>query len=117
MQTKRTLSRSTLTVQDMTVASALQPSLPSMNTPRCDLRPTPGTALQPTKRSGRCACPGTVARLTVSRLLCRKILGIPAGFKSFDSDANMRGLFAPQQVESNMAKNRQILLSMTLTNA
>jgi len=71
MQTKRTLSRSTLTVQDMTVASALQPSLPSMNTPRCDLRPTPGTALQPTKRSGRCACPGTVARLTVSRLLCR----------------------------------------------
>jgi hypothetical protein len=69
MQTKRTLSRSTLTVQDMTVASALQPSLPSMNTPRCDLRPTPGTALQPTKRRERFSCPG-VHRLTVLWSLC-----------------------------------------------
>src|SRR5260370_39541342 len=64
MQTNRTLSRSTLTVQDVTVASAEKPSLPSIDTPRCDLRPTPGTALQPTKRRGRFSCP-RVHRLTV----------------------------------------------------
>jgi hypothetical protein len=53
MQTERTLSRSTLTVQDVTVTSAIKPRLPSIATPRCDLRPTPGTALQPTKRRER----------------------------------------------------------------
>jgi hypothetical protein len=53
MQTNRTLSRSTLTVQDMTVWSAVKPTLPSIATPRCDLRPTPGAAWQPTKRRER----------------------------------------------------------------
>ena len=56
MQTNRTVSRSTLTVQDVTVANAEKPSLPSIDTPRCDLCPTPGTALQPTKRRERFRC-------------------------------------------------------------
>jgi len=56
MQTERTLSRSTLTVQDMTVDSTKWPTLPSITTPRCDLRPYPGTALQPTKRRERFSC-------------------------------------------------------------
>jgi hypothetical protein len=56
MQTNRTLSRRALTVQDMTVDSAKQPILPPVATPRCDLRPTPGTALQPTKRRERFRC-------------------------------------------------------------
>ncbi len=57
MQTKRTLSRRTLTVQDMTVASAYKPSLPFVTTPRCDLCPSPSTAaLQPTKRRERFSC-------------------------------------------------------------
>src|SRR5260370_40014323 len=56
MQTERTLSRPTLTVQDVTVTNARKPSLPSVATPRCDLRPTPGTALQPTKRRERFRC-------------------------------------------------------------
>jgi len=44
MQTNRTLSRPTLTVQDMTVDEAMKPILPLVATPRCDLRPSPGTA-------------------------------------------------------------------------
>jgi len=56
MQTERTLSRPTLTVQDVTVTSAIKPGLPSVDTPHCDLRPTPGTALQPTKRRERFRC-------------------------------------------------------------
>jgi len=56
METERTLSRSTLTVQDMTVASAYKPGLPSIDTPRCDLCPTPSTAFQPTKRRERFRC-------------------------------------------------------------
>jgi len=57
METNRTLSRSTLTVQDMTVDSATEPILPSIDTPRCDLRPTPGTpAVQSTKRRERFSC-------------------------------------------------------------
>ena len=69
MQTKRTLSRPTLTVQDMTVTSAIKPSLPLVDTPRCDLRPTPGTALQPTKRSERFSCPGVKALRSHGALL------------------------------------------------
>ena len=50
----------------MTVDSATKPILPSIDTPHCDLRPTPGTAaMQPTKRSGRAACPGVASHLTV----------------------------------------------------
>ncbi len=72
METERTLSRPTLTVQDMTVDSAKPPILPSVATPRCDLRPSPGTAvLQPTKRRERCACTGAIARLTALQLLVR----------------------------------------------
>ncbi len=56
MKTDRTLSRPTLTVQNMTVDSALKPTLPLVDTPRCDSRPTPGTALQPTKRRERFSC-------------------------------------------------------------
>jgi len=73
LETNRTLSRSTLTVQDMTVDSAIKPILPSIDTPRCDLRPTPGTALQPTKRRERFSCPG-VYRLTVLRSLVTTIV-------------------------------------------
>ena len=46
METHRTLSRRALTVQDMTVDSAIKPILPPIDTPRCDLRPTPGTATE-----------------------------------------------------------------------
>jgi hypothetical protein len=69
MQTKRTLSRSTLTVQDVTVTSARKPRLPSIATPRCDLRPTPGTALQPTKRRKRFSRPGACALRSYGALL------------------------------------------------
>ena len=44
MEINRTLSRPTLTVQNMTVDEALRPVLPLVATPRCDLRPSPGTA-------------------------------------------------------------------------
>ena len=56
METDRTLSRPALTVQDMTVASAYKPSLPPVDTPHCDLRPTPGVALQAMKRRERFRC-------------------------------------------------------------
>jgi len=57
METDRTLSRPTLTVQDMTVDSAQKPILPSVDTSRCGLRPSPGTAdVQPTKRRERFSC-------------------------------------------------------------
>ena len=69
MQTTRTLSRPTLTVQDMTVTSAIKPSLPLVDTPRCDLHPTPGTALQPTKRRERFSCPGVKALRSHGALL------------------------------------------------
>ena len=39
LETNKTLSRSTLTVQDMTVDEAIQPILPSIDTPRCELAP------------------------------------------------------------------------------
>ncbi len=39
MEINRTLSRSALTVQDMTVDSAIQPILPPIDTPRCELAP------------------------------------------------------------------------------
>ena len=75
MQTDRTLSRPALTVQDMTVASAYKPILPPVDTPRCDLRPTPGTALQPTKRRKRFR-PGATASLTVLRLVRTSVLPV-----------------------------------------
>ena len=40
----RLLSRPTLTVQDVTVCSAEKPTLPSVATPACDLRPPPDAA-------------------------------------------------------------------------
>lgn len=46
METNKTLSRSTLTVQDVTVDEAMKPILPSIDTPRCDLRPSPGTTTE-----------------------------------------------------------------------
>ncbi len=46
MKTNRTLSRRALTVQDVTVDSAIQPILPPVATPRCDLCPSPGTATE-----------------------------------------------------------------------
>ncbi len=46
METNRTLSRPTPTVQDMTVDSAQKPILPSVDTPRYDLRPSPGTTTE-----------------------------------------------------------------------
>src|SRR6266480_4743346 len=49
--TKRTLSRPTLTVEAHDRGECQKRPLPSVDTPRCDLRPSPGTAaLQPTKR-------------------------------------------------------------------
>src|SRR6266487_3599963 len=53
----------------MTVTSAIKPSLPLVDTPRCDLRPTPGTALQPTKRRERFSCPGVKALRSHGALL------------------------------------------------
>src|SRR6266487_2437056 len=53
----------------MTVTSARKPSLPLVDTPRCDLRPTPGTALQPTKRRERFSCPGVKALRSHGALL------------------------------------------------
>ena len=44
LETNKTLSRPALTVQDMTVDEAIKPILPPVATPRCDLRPSPGTA-------------------------------------------------------------------------
>ncbi len=65
MQTKRTLSRPTLTVQNMTVCSTEKPTLPSVDTPRCDLRPSPSTAAtQPTRRRERFSCTFGQALLT-----------------------------------------------------
>jgi len=52
----RLTSRSPLTVQDVTVCSATKPTLPAINTSRCDSRPHPNAALQPTKRRERFRC-------------------------------------------------------------
>ncbi len=70
-ETKRTLSRPTLTVEAHDRGECQKRPLPSVDTPRCDLRPSPGTAaLQPTKRRERFSCPG-VHRLTVLWSLVR----------------------------------------------
>jgi len=52
----RLSSRSPLTVQDVTVSSAYKPTLPAIDTSRCDSRPHPNAALQPTKRRERFRC-------------------------------------------------------------
>ena len=52
----RLLSRSTLTVQDVTVCSVLKPTLPLIDTSRCSSRPHPDAAWQPTKRRERFRC-------------------------------------------------------------
>ena len=69
MQTNRTLSRPTLTVQDVTVDEARSPILPLVDTPRCDLRPSPSTALLPTKRRERFSCTGAEALPSYGALL------------------------------------------------
>ena len=110
METNRTLSRPTLTVQDMTVDSALKPTLPLVDTPRCDLRPSPGTAFLPTKRRERFSCTGTIARLTVLWSLVRtsipdrsrnvKCFGLASGFsacgrRAFHPPFGKQGAFKP----------------------
>ena len=110
METNRTLSRPTLTVQDMTVDSALKPTLPLVDIPRCDLRPSPGTAFLPTKRRERFSCTGTIARLTVLWSLVRtsipdrsrnvKCFGLASGFsacgrRAFHPPFGKQGAFKP----------------------
>ena len=75
MQTDRTLSRSTLTVQDMTVNEAMKPILPSIDTLRCDLRPSPGTATKAiaNEEKRKVLLPWDVT-LAVSRNLVRTIV-------------------------------------------
>ncbi len=74
METNRTLSRRALTVQDMTVASALQPSLPPVATLRCDLRPSPGTATRVANEEKREVLLPWGRCLAVSRSLGRPIV-------------------------------------------
>ncbi len=74
MQTDRTLSRSTLTVQDMTVNEAMKPILPSIDTPRCDLRPSPGTATRVANEEKREVFLPWDVTLAVSRNLVRAIV-------------------------------------------
>ena len=74
MQTNRTLSRSTLTVQDMTVVEAMKPNLPSIATPRCGLRPSPGTATRGSQRREERGFPALGTSLAVSRNLVKAIV-------------------------------------------
>ncbi len=115
METERILCRPTLTVQDVTVDSARKPTLPSVTTPRCDLRPSPGAAAakQPTKRRERCACTGVVAHLTVLRLLIGYNIahlfnicqGIPAcGRRAFHPPLRKQGLSSPVSVTLSATK-------------
>jgi hypothetical protein len=95
METDRTLSRPTQTVQDMTVDSAKKPILPSVTTLHCGLRPSPGTtAMQPTQRRERYACTGVVAHLTVLRLLVRTSILRQAGTVKYSAAGG--GLFIPR---------------------
>ncbi len=71
LETERTLSRPTLTVQDMTVDSAGKPILPSVDTLHCDLRPSPGTAADAANEEKREVLPPWGRCLAVSRSLVR----------------------------------------------
>jgi hypothetical protein len=74
VETNKTLSRPTLTVQDMTVDEAIQPILPLVDTPRCDLRPSPGTATEVANEEKREVLPPWGRCLAVSRSLVEVIV-------------------------------------------
>src|SRR5260221_831238 len=75
METERTLSRPTLTVQDMTVDEAVKPILPLVDTPRCELAPISRHRYLRSQRREEKGFPALgVLRLTALQNLVRTIV-------------------------------------------
>ena len=74
LEINRTSSRSTLTVQDMTVDKAIQPILPSIATPRCELAPISRHCYARSQRREERGSPAMGTSLAVSRSLVGTIV-------------------------------------------